>query len=99
MMPYLLSAGAGILVGVIYALLGVRSPAPPTIALIGLLGMLVGEQVVPVVKRLIAGEPVVAFIQTDCARHVLGPHAGAETPPVAKTTAETAGKTAGGEKA
>ncbi|MFP5515103.1 MAG: XapX domain-containing protein [Alphaproteobacteria bacterium] len=84
MMPYLLSAGAGILVGVIYALLGVRSPAPPTIALIGLLGMLVGEQVVPVVKRLVAGEPVLAFIQTDCARHVLGPHAGSETPSAAK---------------
>ncbi|BAI75158.1 hypothetical protein AZL_b04950 (plasmid) [Azospirillum sp. B510] len=96
MMPYLLSAGAGILVGVIYALLGVRSPAPPTIALIGLLGMLVGEQVVPVVKRLVAGEPVLAFIQSDCARHVLGPHAGVETPPAAK---DGAAKTGIGEKA
>ncbi|WP_188260174.1 XapX domain-containing protein [Azospirillum tabaci] len=76
MMPYLLSLGAGILVGVLYALLGVRSPAPPTIALIGLLGMLVGEQAVPVVKRLIAGQPVLAFIQNDCARHILGPQAG-----------------------
>lgn len=93
MMPYLLSAGAGILVGVIYALLGVRSPAPPTIALIGLLGMLVGEQVVPVVKRLVAGEPVLAFIQTDCARHVLGPHAVAKQPTVVKA------ETTGGEKA
>jgi XapX domain-containing protein len=92
MMPYLLSAGAGILVGVIYALIGVRSPAPPTIALIGLLGMLVGEQVVPVVKRLIAGEPVVAFIQTDCARHVLGPHAGAATPQAESDPAEKGGK-------
>ncbi|MBP2308585.1 DUF1427 family protein [Azospirillum melinis] len=92
MMPYLLSAGAGILVGVIYALIGVRSPAPPTIALIGLLGMLVGEQVVPVVKRLIAGEPVVAFIQTDCARHVLGPHAGVAAPPVESDPADKGGK-------
>lgn len=74
--PYLLSLGAGILVGVIYAVIGVRSPAPPTIALIGLLGMLVGEQLVPVVKRLVAGEPVATFIATDCARHVLGPQAG-----------------------
>ena len=96
MMPYLLSAGAGILVGVIYALIGVRSPAPPTIALIGLLGMLVGEQVVPVVKRLVAGEPVLAFIQTDCARHVLGPHAAAE-PPKPPTLAKA--ETTGGEKA
>lgn len=82
MMPYLLSLGAGVLVGVIYALIGVRSPAPPTIALIGLLGMLVGEQIVPVVKRLVTGKPVIAFIQSDCARHVLGPQAGvaAQTP-------------------
>ncbi|SMH47814.1 XapX domain-containing protein [Azospirillum agricola] len=80
MMPYLLSLGAGLLVGVIYALIGVRSPAPPTIALIGLLGMLVGEQVVPVAKRLLAGQPVLAFIQGDCARHVLGPQAGKGVP-------------------
>ncbi|KAA0683815.1 XapX domain-containing protein [Azospirillum brasilense] len=81
MMPYLLSLGAGILVGVLYAFLGVRSPAPPTIALIGLLGMLVGEQAVPVVKRLIAGQPVLAFIQNDCARHILGPQAGSAAAP------------------
>ncbi|TWA74883.1 XapX domain-containing protein [Azospirillum brasilense] len=85
MMPYLLSLGAGILVGVLYAFLGVRSPAPPTIALIGLLGMLVGEQAVPVVKRLIAGQPVLAFIQNDCARHILGPQAGSAAVPDAAT--------------
>jgi XapX domain-containing protein len=51
---YLISLGAGVLVGVIYSLLQVRSPAPPLIALIGLLGMLVGEQVIPVGKVLIA---------------------------------------------
>ncbi|AWJ87069.1 XapX domain-containing protein (plasmid) [Azospirillum sp. TSH58] len=85
MMPYMLSLGAGILVGVLYALLGVRSPAPPTIALIGLLGMLVGEQAVPVVKRLIAGQPVLAFIQNDCARHILGPQAGSTAAPDAAT--------------
>lgn len=83
MTPYLLSLGAGILVGVLYAVMGVRSPAPPTIALVGLLGMLVGEQLVPVVKRLVAGEPVAAFIATDCARHVLGPQAGGGLPPSA----------------
>lgn len=52
MKPYLISLAAGLLVGVIYNLLGVRSPAPPAIALIGLLGILVGEQAVPLVKRL-----------------------------------------------
>ncbi|OYY76415.1 MAG: hypothetical protein B7Y43_15370 [Sphingomonas sp. 28-62-20] len=46
MKPYLLSLGAGLLVGALYALLNVRSPAPPVIALLGLLGILIGEQVV-----------------------------------------------------
>jgi XapX domain-containing protein len=37
---YLLSLGAGLLVGVVYSLLNVRSPAPPVVALVGLLGIL-----------------------------------------------------------
>ncbi|WP_448659083.1 XapX domain-containing protein [Sphingomonas sp. CJ99] len=75
MKVYLLSLGAGMLVGVIYSLLGVKSPAPPTIALIGLLGMLVGEQIVPVAKRIMLGQPVMAYVRTECARDVLGPQA------------------------
>ena len=39
-----LSFVVGLGVGVIYALLRVKSPAPPIIALLGLLGMVVGEQ-------------------------------------------------------
>ena len=77
---YLLSLGAGLLVGVIYGLLGVRSPAPPVIALIGLLGILLGEQVVPLAKRLIAGEEVIHFVQTDCREHVLGRLPGDKSP-------------------
>ena len=50
---YLLSLGAGILVGIIYSLINVRSPAPPLIALLGLLGMLIGEQAIPSAKRLL----------------------------------------------
>lgn len=42
----LISLGAGVLIGLIYALLKVRSPAPPAVALVGLLGMLVGEHLV-----------------------------------------------------
>jgi XapX domain-containing protein len=57
---YLISIGAGVLVGVIYALLGVRSPAPPVIALAGLAGILVGEQAVPLAKELIAGKQPVS---------------------------------------
>ena len=76
MKPYLLSLGAGLLVGILYSLLGVRSPAPPAIALLGLLGMLLGEQMVPVAKRLITKAPVVAYLKTpDCAGQVLGPQA------------------------
>jgi len=54
---YLLSLAAGLLVGVIYGLLNVRSPAPPVVALIGLLGILAGEQIVPLVKAAIRKEP------------------------------------------
>ena len=72
MKPYLLSLGAGLFVGMVYSLLGVRSPAPPTIALVGLLGILLGEQVVPIAKRLIAGRPVAAYVRTSCAEHILG---------------------------
>ena len=53
MKPYLVSLALGILVGVIYALFSVRSPAPPIIALVGLLGILAGEQLPPLVKRLV----------------------------------------------
>nr|WP_166367223.1 DUF1427 family protein [Pseudomonas akapageensis] len=52
---YLFSLVTGVLVGTIYALLGVRSPAPPTIALVGLLGILLGEQLVPFAKQVGAG--------------------------------------------
>jgi XapX domain-containing protein len=52
MKVYIVSLAVGLLVGLIYGVLNVRSPAPPVIALIGLLGMLLGEQVPPLVKRL-----------------------------------------------
>ena len=50
MRPYLASLVLGVLVGVLYGLVKVRSPAPPAIALLGLLGMLAGEQAVSLVK-------------------------------------------------
>jgi XapX domain-containing protein len=67
MKPYLLSLAAGLLVGAIYALLNVRSPAPPGVALLGLLGILIGEQavlharprsVVPAATANAAPEPI-----------------------------------------
>lgn len=70
---HLLSLGAGLLVGVIYGLIGVRSPAPPVIALLGLLGILVGEQIVPVARLLLAGQPASAgAFGAVCKPHIFG---------------------------
>lgn len=44
MKMYLLSLAVGLLVGVLYYVLNVKSPAPPLVALVGLLGMVIGEQ-------------------------------------------------------
>ncbi|MEH5012398.1 DUF1427 family protein [Phytobacter diazotrophicus] len=46
----LISLGAGVFIGLVYALLNVRSPAPPAVALVGLLGMLAGEQAVSALR-------------------------------------------------
>lgn len=46
MRDYALALAVGLGVGVLYALIGVRSPAPPLVALAGLLGMVLGEQAV-----------------------------------------------------
>jgi len=73
MKVYLLSAGAGVLVGIIYSLLNVRSPAPPLVALVGLLGILVGEQVIPMSKQLMSGSGLAAaWQQARCASHIFG---------------------------
>jgi len=72
MKPYLLSLGIGLIVGIFYASLGVRSPAPPIIALLGLMGMLVGEQAAPVARRILNRAPVMAFIKAECVPRVLG---------------------------
>ncbi|WP_375458953.1 DUF1427 family protein [uncultured Enterovirga sp.] len=50
--PHLMALSVGLLLGVIYALLNVRSPAPPAIALVGLAEILLGEQVVPLARRI-----------------------------------------------
>ncbi|MBD3848527.1 XapX domain-containing protein [Bosea sp. OAE752] len=70
---YLVSLGAGLLVGVVYGLLNVRSPAPPVIALIGLLGILAGEQIVPVAKRLASGQGLtLGWLRHECGEHLFG---------------------------
>ena len=70
---YALSLGAGLLVGVVYSLLQVRSPAPPLVALVGLLGILAGEQIVPVGRHLLQGMDLrSACSETRATEHVLG---------------------------
>ncbi|BBE34327.1 DUF1427 family protein [Sphingosinicella microcystinivorans] len=76
---YLISLGAGLLVGLVYSLLGVRSPAPPIVALVGLAGILLGEQLLPLAKRLGNRPALAEFVRGDCAKHVLGSvHSNAE---------------------
>jgi XapX domain-containing protein len=51
MTGYLVSIFMGLVVGAAYGLVNVRSPAPPMIALVGLLGMVLGQQAVDMAKR------------------------------------------------
>ena len=70
---YLISFAVGVLVGVVYALLNVRSPAPPVVALVGLLGILVGEQAIPLGKRALSAQPVsIGWLKKECVPHVFG---------------------------
>jgi XapX domain-containing protein len=58
MRTYLVSVLLGLAVGVVYGLVKIRSPAPPAIALLGLLGMLVGEQAVTLVRSRVFKDSV-----------------------------------------
>jgi XapX domain-containing protein len=70
---YVLSLGAGLLVGLIYSLLHVRSPAPPLVALVGLLGILIGEQIIPVGKQMLNGSAFAsACDKAEAVSHVFG---------------------------
>ncbi len=73
MKPYVLSLAVGLLVGVIYALCKVRSPAPPVIALVGLLGILLGEQLPPLAKKLLSSEAAPdSWLQHQVKPHMFG---------------------------
>jgi XapX domain-containing protein len=76
---YVISLAAGVLVGVIYGLLQVRSPAPPLVALVGLLGILCGEQLPPLVKDYLhrQGAPT-AWLQEQVKPHMCGQLPGAK---------------------
>jgi XapX domain-containing protein len=51
MTGYIVSLLMGLIVGAVYGLVQVRSPAPPLIAPVGLLGMVIGEQAIEMAKR------------------------------------------------
>jgi XapX domain-containing protein len=64
---YLLSLGAGLLVGAIYSLLNI------VVALIGLLGILIGEQPVPLARQVLSGEPInLGWFHRHCKPHMFG---------------------------
>ncbi|CAD6532942.1 DUF1427 family protein [Paraburkholderia sabiae] len=52
-MSYLISLGVGLVIGLLYYLVRVQSPAPPLIALAGLLGIVIGEHAIPFVQAQI----------------------------------------------
>jgi XapX domain-containing protein len=73
MKVYVVSVGSGLFVGLIYSLLKVRSPAPPVVALVGLLGILAGEQIIPLARQMMNGHTVAAaWRRTGCGTHMFG---------------------------
>ena len=73
MKAWIISLVCGVAAGVIYALLDVHSPAPPVVALLGLFGMLVGEQLIPIGRRLVSREPLpLAWFRHECVPKISG---------------------------
>ncbi len=73
MKVYLLSLAAGVLVGVVYAVLHVKSPAPPAVALLGLLGIATGEQLGTLALRMLNHEHVsIAWFKQTCVPRITG---------------------------
>jgi XapX domain-containing protein len=72
MRDYVVSLSAGMLVGCIYALLDVHSPAPPAVALVGLLGMLIGGQIMPIARRLWRKEFSLKWFSNECVPNITG---------------------------
>jgi XapX domain-containing protein len=68
MIGYLVSLLMGLAVGVAYGLVEVRSPAPPLIALVGLLGMVLGQQALDMARHHFA-PPAPTSIQQTSIQH------------------------------
>lgn len=88
MRMYVISIATGLLVGVIYALLNVRSPAPPVIALLGLAGILIGEQIPPLVRTWLKPEATkVSWVEDHVKPHCFGELPAAQKPDDTKRSA------------
>jgi len=73
MKVYLASLAVGILVGAIYGALHVRSPAPPVVSLLGLLGILAGEQIPSLVREALSRPMAVTpWISRQVKPHMFG---------------------------
>jgi XapX domain-containing protein len=69
----MVSLGAGLLVGVLYSVLNVRSPAPPLVALVDFLGTPVDKRIFPVGMHMLARAPVsAAWKQSRSTLHIFG---------------------------
>ena len=84
MKAYLVTLALGLLVGAIYGAFQVRSPAPPVIALVGLLWFLLGEQFPPLLRQALARESTaVSWLAHQVKPHMFGALPCA-TPPAGK---------------
>ncbi|MCK9919207.1 XapX domain-containing protein [Microbacteriaceae bacterium K1510] len=92
---YLFSLGAGLAVGVFYALIQVRSPAPPVVALLGLFGILIGEQLPPLVRGHWLQQPLSSFWQQHMKPHVFGHLPKGQHPPIGAETDDPTRETQG----
>ena len=78
----LVSLAVGLVVGALYGVLNVRSPSPPVVALVGLLGTLMGEQIPPLVRHIFARRPASVTWIDQVKPHVFG------SVPAGRTTPE-----------
>ncbi len=69
---YLVSLAAGLVVGALYGVLNVRSPAPAVVALVGLLGILMGEQIPPLARHVLSRTPASVTWIDQVKPHVFG---------------------------
>ncbi|SDO12665.1 XapX domain-containing protein [Paenibacillus sp. yr247] len=50
MLSFLLALGAGLAIGIVFQVIRLPSPAPPLLGLIGLIGMFLGQRLIPWIK-------------------------------------------------